>query len=208
MLIRFYLDWLLGSRIGGSVVDIINNQNFSAVSAIKKIHYKVSLDTMAKIITGVIVAMTVGFLMAGFYAATSEVGESDLKEGFPFFLPAGIMLLVILFCYGFRITGYELDDESLRICRPVSSLLIGFAEIKEVSVASESVMGRTYRLFGNGGVFGYFGLFRNAAFGNMYWYATRNSNWIILEASGNRKLVITPDDPGMAEAIRRKIKTE
>jgi len=50
------------------------------------------------------------------------------------------------------------------------------------------------RLFGSGGLFGYFGLFWNREFGTMTWYATRRDQAIMIITSSHKKLVITPDE--------------
>lgn len=61
----------------------------------------------------------------------------------------------------------------------------------------------TIRTFGNGGLFGYFGKFYNAAFGKMTWYATRRNNYLVLSTSENGKIVLTPDNLEMAKEIER-----
>lgn len=51
------------------------------------------------------------------------------------------------------------------------------------------------RTFGVGGLFGYFGKFANAKLGNMTWYATRRDKTVLIKTAGNKKIILTPDDP-------------
>ncbi len=53
----------------------------------------------------------------------------------------------------------------------------------------------TYRILGNGGLFGYTGYYRNSTFGNMRWFATQRKNYILIEKNNGQKIIITPDEP-------------
>ena len=50
------------------------------------------------------------------------------------------------------------------------------------------------RTFGNGGVFGYTGYFYKKGIGSMLWYCTQRANYILIEKTNGKKIVITPDD--------------
>ena len=58
-------------------------------------------------------------------------------------------------------------------------------------------MPRSIRVFGVGGLFGYFGLFRNSRYGTMIWYATRRDQFVVIERSNGKTIVLTPDDPNL-----------
>ena len=60
------------------------------------------------------------------------------------------------------------------------------------------------RVGGNGGLFGFYGDFKNT-FGMMTWYATRLKNYIMIETTDNERVVITPDNTDMVKEIRRLI---
>jgi PH (Pleckstrin Homology) domain-containing protein len=61
----------------------------------------------------------------------------------------------------------------------------------------------TLRLFGVGGFFGSYGLFRNATIGRFRLYATRGGPAVLVRLKGGGlPIVLTPDDvPGTIEAI-------
>ena len=63
----------------------------------------------------------------------------------------------------------------------------------------------TIRTFGVGGLFGYYGKFRNKTFGNMTWFATQQKNYLIFETTNNQKIVLTPDDTDMIKEIQKLI---
>ncbi len=56
-------------------------------------------------------------------------------------------------------------------------------------------MGWAIRIFGVGGLFGYFGKFANKEMGNMTWYATRRDKTVLVTTTGNKKIIVTPDEP-------------
>jgi hypothetical protein len=52
----------------------------------------------------------------------------------------------------------------------------------------------TIRTFGVGGLFGYFGNFRNSVIGKIAMYATRRDKTILVETL-DKRLILTPDEP-------------
>jgi hypothetical protein len=80
------------------------------------------------------------------------------------------------------------------IHRPLKDVVIHRSAIVEVHQMEDGKLARSMRLFGSGGLFGYFGLFWNREFGTMTWYATRRDQAIIIITSSHKKLVITPDE--------------
>lgn len=167
-------------------------------------YYTVSLDLPAKIITGIIAAAAVGLSIVGFYVMCFGEERVNFNASLPWILPGSILLVIVVICQCLRITGYVVQKNSLKILRPITSVEIDYATIREVLTPSAADMRGTYRLFGNGGVFGYFGIFRNSTFGIMRWYATRISGFVMVVDSENQKLILTPDNPDLAEVIRQR----
>jgi hypothetical protein len=92
----------------------------------------------------------------------------------------------------------------LIIERPVGKKIFRLSDITSVEVPSKESMRWTIRTFGNGGLFGYWGKFTNKTYGNMTWYATRRSNYILIKIK-ERQIVITPDDISLAQSIRSQL---
>ncbi len=58
------------------------------------------------------------------------------------------------------------------------------------------------RLFGVGGLFGYYGKYANHVLGRTTWYATRRDTPVLLETMDDKKYILTPNDPnGFARAL-------
>lgn len=66
-------------------------------------------------------------------------------------------------------------------------------------------MGWVWKTFGNGGLFGFYGEFKNDRYGYMTWYATKRSNYVMLETTEREKIVLTPDNVDMVTEIKKLI---
>ena len=105
-----------------------------------------------------------------------------------------VMWMVFIVCYGLHPKAYELQDSSLNILCPFYSFSYAKKDIQRVRFADRTEMVATIRVFGVGGLFGYYGKFYNRTLGWMNWFATQRKNYIILETTGNDKIVLTPDN--------------
>ena len=66
-------------------------------------------------------------------------------------------------------------------------------------------MGNTHRIGASGGLFGFFGEFKNPVYGEMTWYATRSNHFVMLETMNDQKIVLTPDDPEFVKDIKARL---
>lgn len=90
--------------------------------------------------------------------------------------------------------SYEISNSRIIIKRLVGSINIEFSQVKEVKSIGELAIFSTVRLFGVGGLFGYFGTFWNSTYGRMTYYATNRKGAIMIITNKNIHIVITPDD--------------
>lgn len=82
-----------------------------------------------------------------------------------------------------------IDDKSIVITHPIGQTVILKSDITEISAVERSEIRGSLRLFGSGGFFGWFGIFRNSKFGtyrlycgqleNLYHIKTLTKNYII-----------------------------
>lgn len=166
--------------------------------------YLATLDQFAKFVTWM-----VGLI---FFGQAAFIIVMTLYEDAPesntvlmsVFVSAGLVGVFYLL-YLYRILRYELNADGIRICRPLHTRLIPYRAIVKVNLPSDQDMKWTLRLFANGGVFGYYGMFTNSNFGRMSWYASRRKSLLILELKNGEKIVLTPDDMSMAEQIQSRI---
>jgi hypothetical protein len=109
-------------------------------------------------------------------------------------------LLILFGSLMYSVHGYSLRGGKLLIHRLGWATKYELSELEECHVIPNAMMG-SMRVFGNGGLFGYTGLFRNAILGRYRAFATRRKNCLILKF-GDTTVALTPDEPvEMQQAI-------
>ena len=162
--------------------------------------YKATLDLKSKIITGFC-----GVLFAGisiYNIKLIDFKSDELAQPVILLLTTILVLSIFIFCYLYRPLKYVVDTNRVIVKRPIKDLIIEFSNIKHAFLPTRESMKWTIKTFGNGGLFGYFGSFRNQTYGGMTWYATRTGNYLIIVTKDNNKIVLTPDDTEMIKEIR------
>jgi hypothetical protein len=164
-------------------------------------NYKASLDTVSKIITGFVLLLGVAGI----------VRMCTLQPWYSGIVLVVISIVILVPTYMYSVKSYELTNEKLIIHRAFSKFNkeIPLAEIESASLTDIGDFKWTVRTAGNGGLFGYTGLYANPKLGNFRVYATKRSNriLIILKTKGD-KIVITPDDAGMADELQKLLKKQ
>ena len=149
--------------------------------------YSTSLDNLAKAITAGVTLLFVYIIILQYPVAPGEGME-------PFFL-AAVLLLIYGITYAFRPISYILTSEQLIIHRPIADVKIDRSQVKSVELLDEGTLRWSVRVFGVGGLFGYFGKFANRKLGSMTWYATRRNKAVLVLTTENNKIILTPDEP-------------
>jgi hypothetical protein len=145
-------------------------------------HFSASWDNLAK-------AATVGVcLLVGFVAVVLMLVVENflLKAGF-LALFGGILAIPILWAP----RGYTIRSRTVLVKR-----LVGDAEIHVVE--EPRIWNWTWwgiRLFGSGGLYGYFGYFAFRGLGRVFMHATNRRNLVLIKDVGGRKYLISPDNP-------------
>ena len=149
--------------------------------------FKTSLDGLAK---GITISVIIVFSLIIVGQLVPSYGVDPVGSVFL----SGVLVAICLFCALFSPMSYELTNESLIIHRLFSDITIKRKDILTVREVSKSDMLLTARIFGVGGLFGYFGRYSNHKIGKLNMYATRRNNTVLVE-TGNKKIILTPDDP-------------
>lgn len=151
--------------------------------------YKTSLDNLAK---GITIGVTILFaiIIVGQFSIIKDEGRTV-----PIYT-AVASLLIYFISFAFRPISYILTKDKLIVHRPFKDVRIDRVNIRSVELLDKEQLGWNIRIFGVGGLFGYFGKFANRKFGSMTWYATRRDRTVLLVTIDNRKIVLTPNDPG------------
>jgi hypothetical protein len=124
--------------------------------------------------------------------------------------PFLLLLIIVAYIgsYVFAPTGYALTEDGLLIQRIAKNVLIKYSDIAEVRLMPGNEILGGIRLFGVGGLFGYYGIFYNPEIGRYTAYATRANNRIFIQTKAGKKIVITPDDTSLANSLSEKISQE
>lgn len=107
---------------------------------------------------------------------------------------AGFLLLILL-CYAFSPRDYTVAASELVIRRRFArEVRLPRNSIHAARKATAADLAGTLRLWGNGGLFGYYGLFRTTTLGTTRWYVSDRNRLVVL-FSDSRPVLISPDDP-------------
>ena len=87
-----------------------------------------------------------------------------------------------------------IDDKSIVITHPIGQTVILKSDIIEVRAADRSELLGSIRLFGSGGFFGWFGIFRNNKFGTYRLYCGQLENLYLVKTL-TRKYIISSSVP-------------
>lgn len=149
-------------------------------------HYKATLGTSARWIT----ALTTLLLILIPLVILNSAGTSEQPA---IFFPLLLPVLIPLICYVYRVTGYELDSKQILVKRMAGDISLPLNEIESFEVNSEA-MKRSFRTFGNGGLFGFYGRFKNAVYGPYRAFVTDPKKSVVLKQR-NSVIILSPDEP-------------
>ncbi len=165
-------------------------------------NYTASLDGLARGVTIIVTVLFAAIFVAGF--GFFDMPGQNVGTGALSFIS---MLLIVV--YGFCLTqwprGYTVSKESLIIHKLVGRRVVVLNDINAAFAVKPEALRWSLRTFGSGGLFGYFGKFYNDKFGDMTWYATRVSHFVMVELKDGRHLVLTPDQDGLDEEVMRQL---
>jgi hypothetical protein len=110
------------------------------------------------------------------------------------------MLLVASYAYSPR--GYSISEGSIVVGRLIGNVRIPIDSIREARAATKDDFLGGIRLFGSGGLFGYYGVFLTSKLGRSTWYVTSRRNTVVV-ITGAKTVVFSPADvDGFLAAIR------
>ena len=109
--------------------------------------------------------------------------------------------LLLLLAVPFIVRGYVVENGSLVIRRMGWSTRFPLDDLESVEIDPHAMRG-SIRVFGNGGLFSFTGLYRNRKLGNYRAFVNDLNRMVVLRFA-KRTIVVSPNDPdGFAEAIK------
>ena len=104
----------------------------------------------------------------------------------------------------FAVTGYVLDGGTLFVKRLVSETRIPLDGLREASHEPEACKG-SLRVFGNGGLYAFTGLYQNRRLGRFRLYGTDLAKSVVLSLPEGT-VVVTPEQPeAFVDSVRQHI---
>lgn len=161
-------------------------------------HFQAPWALSVKIVTPAVCAILAGAALIG--ATALPAHASRFVRCVAIVMP----LVVLTGTLPFLIRGYVLQERMLLVQRLGWSTRVDLTSLRSI-VADPNAMRGSIRLFASGGLFGFFGVFRNRSLGLYRAYATDPRRAVVLKLSG-RTVVVTPDDPAAFVAdVRQRI---
>ena len=148
--------------------------------------FQASLSRKVIIITGFVVAILI-VVSASAITSQADMGR-EAQMGLAI-LPLAALGIGLLF----RVWGYEVHDDHIRIRRIAFPVTLAIAPIISVEKAPE-LMNKSVRTFGNGGLFGFYGRFWKPGYGKFHAYVTNPENTVVLK-SDEKTVALSPDQP-------------
>ena len=147
--------------------------------------FAASYDRTSKIISAVIAIIFVFVILA-----TKSILVSCLAA----------VLFIVAYAYSPR--RYTISEDSIIVHRLIGSVRIALDGAREARPARSDDLDGAIRLWGNGGLFGYYGLFRTSRLGKCWWYVTNRKNAVVVVTKRKAALVSPDDVEGFLAAIQ------
>lgn len=113
--------------------------------------------------------------------------------------------LVILLAYGYSPRGYTVSERTITAKRLIGNVEVPLEGVREARAGGADDFRTCVRLWGSGGLFGYYGLHWTKKLRKCRWYVTNRKNTVVLVTEA-RTVVFSPDDvDGFLAAIRAAV---
>jgi len=133
-------------------------------------------------------------------AVCALVALVALVTGNLYIAAAGAVLIGA--CYAWSPRGYSIAERSILIDRLIGTVRISLDGVREARRATADDFTGCIRLFGNGGLFGYYGLFRTSRLGKSHWYLTNRASAVVV-VTPEKTVLVSPQDPERFLAVLR-----
>jgi len=158
---------------------------------------KIRFDTTTKILSIVVLLIPVAL----FILPVALIKDQNIIP----ILTSLFLVIVFLISWLLHPTSYEITNEELLIHRPKGPIKISLTDIQSIE---KTEPGFSIRLFGSGGLFGYFGLFSSNKLGKHHRYTGNNENLVLINAGKKKYLLSIHDELFFEELIKRTRKVQ
>jgi hypothetical protein len=151
-------------------------------------HFSVTYDRTTKVVSAIV-------------AVTLLVIAAAIHNIFVVGLSAPIVILA--FAYSPR--AYVISDGAITVKRLIGNVKVPLENVREARRITADDLRGCIRLWGSGGLFGYYGLFTTARLGRCTWYVTNRKNALVIVAEPKTTLYSPDDVDGFLETIRASV---
>lgn len=157
---------------------------------------RVELSTYCWIISG----LTIAFL-CGIFIATVKT-DNYLAT----YIWGAAVIVLLLYALFFMPLSISLDNETLKIHRPLKTKSIPLSDIADIRLCQPTMGAR--RICGSGGWFGWIGWFKENDLGKYFAYYGKASDCFLVTLKNGKKYMLgCKDAPEMVQAITKRIST-
>ena len=107
----------------------------------------------------------------------------------------------MLLAWAWSPRSYGVSRGEILVRRAIGAARMPLAGLREARAAGRDDLRGVVRLFGNGGLFGYYGLFRTSKLGKCSWYCTNRSKMVVVVTDAKTALFSPDDVPGFLAAL-------
>ena len=138
-------------------------------------------DRLTRIVSGGVVLLLVAVPLMAMRAGMVAV----------FIAMAFMAVLALAFAYSPR--GFEISEGEFHVKRLIGDVTFPLTSLRFVRDATPADFRGCVRLWGSGGLFGYYGLFWSKALGKSRWYVTDRSKAVVV-TDGSQTVLVSPED--------------
>ena len=116
-----------------------------------------------------------------------------------------LSVLVVGLSFAYSPRGYALRERSIFVKRLIGGVRIPLEHMREARRTTSDDFRGSIRLWGSGGMFGYYGLFRTSKLKKCWWYVTDRRNTVVV-ITDEKTALFSPDDvDGFLAALRAMV---
>ena len=153
--------------------------------------FKVTPSTLVKGVTwGILLLFICMTILIPSSIYLFEEAEAEYLWLYLFIIFAATFSVIFIGAWAYSPQTYFVSDKNIRIKRPVNSISIPIKKTVKIEPIDINKF-KTFRKWGNGGIFSSTGLFYTKEHGD-FWIYTKNDNYVMVHA--DKKYVLSPDD--------------
>ncbi|MFY0255819.1 PH domain-containing protein [Chitinophaga sp. 30R24] len=159
--------------------------------------YAAVLDDNSKIVTNLIIILTLVFLCRQMTDITHDAISTTVL--------LFVMIPVILVAWCLSPRYYFVTETAILIRRPFMSITIELGEVIRLKSITEEDLGNSSRLLAFGGIFGYLGTYHSSEIGKYQRWCTNRENLVLIESETTKWLISPSDADDFVRNVNKRI---